>query len=94
VAGIAVVIGLIQAHRGWRREVRVFHVADVAMLDGRRLEFVQVQWRGPLAFLHARDVEGRTHRCAWWPDTLAAKDRRALRLAMDAMRHPARGAKR
>ncbi|WP_231734445.1 hypothetical protein [Noviluteimonas gilva] len=40
-----------------------------------------VHWRGTLAFLRARDAQGRTHRLAFWPDTLDARGRRALRLA-------------
>jgi toxin CptA len=44
-----------------------------------------VQWRGTLAFLQARDATGRVHRLAWWPDTLTPADRRAMRLAVDAM---------
>jgi toxin CptA len=50
---------------------------------------VQVQWRGPLAFLWWRDGKGRRQRLQGWPDNLAAAARRELRLAM-AARVPAR----
>ena len=46
-----------------------------------RLQPVRVRLRGPLAQLAGTDASGRTHRLAWWPDTLAASDRRQLRLA-------------
>ena len=46
-----------------------------------RLHAVQVRLRGPLAQLAGTDPSGRTHRLAWWPDTLTASDRRQLRLA-------------
>ena len=46
-----------------------------------RLQQVHVRLRGPLAQLSGRDASGRTHRLAWWPDTLAVSDRRQLRLA-------------
>ena len=45
-----------------------------------RLDGATVQLRGPLATLAGKDAQGRTHRLAWWPDTLAAGDRRQLRL--------------
>jgi toxin CptA len=51
------------------------------MIDGQVLQQAQLQWRGPLAFLHWRDDEGRQHRLAWWPDTLSQRARRELRLA-------------
>ena len=37
--------------------------------------------RGPLACVSGRDEDGRTRRLLWWPDTLPAQSRRALRLA-------------
>lgn len=51
------------------------------LLDGERIEGVQVAWRGPLAFVAWRDGRGRTLRLAWWPDTLGPRQRRELRLA-------------
>ena len=44
---------------------------------------VQLQWRGPLAFMAWRDPAGRRMRLAWWPDTLPSRWRRELRLAAD-----------
>jgi toxin CptA len=40
-----------------------------------------VGWRGPLATVIGRDPAGKLRRLAWWPDTLPAPARRALRLA-------------
>ncbi|HVR82497.1 MAG TPA: hypothetical protein VHF02_10520 [Luteimonas sp.] len=57
------------------------------VLDGRAIDAVAVQWRGPLAFLRWRDADGRVMRLHWWPDTLPAALRRELRLA--AQRHAA-----
>lgn len=57
---------------------------DPVTLDGRVLDDVRVQWRGPLAFLRWRDDAGRTRHLAWWPDTLPARHRRELKLAMQA----------
>lgn len=54
------------------------------LLDGRPLHACHVGWRGPLAFVHAIDRDGRDHRLAWWPDTLPAPLRRELRLAVAA----------
>ena len=50
-------------------------------LQGRVLENVDLQWRGPLAFLRWRDGSGRVRRLSWWPDTLPPARRRELRLA-------------
>ena len=49
--------------------------------DGRTMHELQVEWRGPLAFLRWRDPDGRVRRLAFWPDTLPAASRRELRLA-------------
>ena len=46
-----------------------------------RLDGIVVRLRGPLATLTGTDARGRRHRLSWWPDTLAAADRRQLRLA-------------
>jgi len=59
------------------------------MLDGLPIDDVEVQWRGPLAFLLWRDRQGRRRRLSWWPDSLPADRRRELRLAaghLDASR--------
>lgn len=52
-----------------------------AWLDGRPLSHWQVHWRGWLARLEYRDADGHRGRLLWWPDTLAAAQRRELRLA-------------
>ncbi len=81
---------LVLAWGGWRarRELRhprhewVFPGNDApVLLDGEPVEAVQVQWRGPLAFVSWRERNGRIGRLAWWPDTLPAARRRELRLA-------------
>ena len=59
-------------------------------LDGRPVQACRISWRGPLAFVHLLDLDGRELRLAWWPDTLPAAQRRELRLAAgspDAGRH-------
>jgi toxin CptA len=60
-----------------------------ATIDGEAMIDLQLQWRGPLAFLQWRDATGRRRRLQGWPDTLDASARRELRLAM-AARIPAR----
>jgi toxin CptA len=72
------------AIREHRRPPRVFMVRpDGAMtLDDMPLEHCTVHWRGPLAFVRARDSDGRLHRLTFWPDVLRARGRRALRLAL------------
>ncbi len=49
--------------------------------DSRPLEAARLQWRGPMAVLHWREPDGRRQTRCWWPDTLPAPARRALRLA-------------
>ena len=61
-------------------------------LDGDVLADVELQWRGPLAFLRWRGAGERAHRLSWWPDTLPAEARRELRLAA-MQRSPARPAR-
>jgi toxin CptA len=90
LACAAVGIAGLQGMRGWRRPVRWLVVSQEAVLDDVPLERVRLRWRGSLAFFQARDATGRTHRLAWWPDTLDATGRRALRLAIDGLQHPAR----
>ena len=60
------------------------------LVDGLPVEEVDVQWRGPLAFVSWRGRDGRRMRLCWWPDTLPASHRRELRLAagrLQASRH-------
>jgi len=52
-----------------------------AMLDGKPIHEVEVQWRGSLAFVRWRGKTGRIQRVSWWPDTLSPASRRELRLA-------------
>lgn len=52
-----------------------------ATVDGTVAREVVVAWRGPLAFVHWRDADGRVRRQSWWPDTLPPARRRELRLA-------------
>jgi toxin CptA len=87
VAGMAAMLACAQAHRASQRRVRRLVIADGATLDGVGLATCRIAWRGPLAFVQARDGSGDVHRLAWWPDTLSRSRRRALRLAMDAMAH-------
>jgi toxin CptA len=55
-----------------------------ATVDGESMNDLMVQWRGPLAFLHWRDPDGRPRRMHGWPDSLPAPARRELRLALIA----------
>ena len=79
--------GAWSALREHRRTSRVFviHPDASATLDDMPLRHVHVHWRGALAFVRARDVRGRRYRLDFWPDTLDARGRRALRLAAGAM---------
>lgn len=83
------VCAVVVAYRLQRRDVRRLIVADVATLDGVPVETCRLAWRGPLAFLQAWDASGCRHRLAWWPDTLTRRQRRALRLAVDALANDA-----
>lgn len=87
LAGLAATLAIAQAYRGSQRCVRWLVISREATLDGVLLERCEVEWRGPLAFLRAQDASGRTRRFAWWPDTLPRTERRALRLAIDALMH-------
>jgi toxin CptA len=84
LAALAPIVGVVQAWREASKPARdlAFLGPDIATLDGRPLTDLDLRWRGPLAFLRARDDTGRLHRLAWWPDTLGRPDRRALRLAL------------
>ena len=53
-------------------------------LDGRPMHACRISWRGPLAFVHVVDRQGRAERLVWWPDTLPPARRRELRLAVAA----------
>lgn len=54
-----------------------------------RLRHVDASLRGPLAVLTLADDAGTVRRVAWWPDTLPAPDRRALRLLLQSLAHEA-----
>jgi toxin CptA len=84
-------LGVLGARRETRRPPRVFAIdpAGVGSLDGVRLAGFDLHWRGPLAFLVARDDAGRAHRLAFWPDVLDAEGRRVLRLVSTAHHTPA-----
>jgi len=89
----ALAYGAWQARRQWRLPGHelFFPGNDLAVtLDGQPIDKVQLQWRGPMAFLLWQDRRGRPRRLSWWPDTLPAARRRELRLAagsLDASRH-------
>ncbi|MCF7220589.1 hypothetical protein [Marilutibacter chinensis] len=51
-------------------------------IDGRAVEDLRIDWRGPLGFMAWRTVGGRLRRRLWLPDTLPAPARRELRLAL------------
>lgn len=52
-----------------------------ATIDDTPVGDLRIHWRGPAAFLHWRDREGRSQRRVATPDVLDAKARRRLRLA-------------
>lgn len=88
---MAIAYGLWLARNELCRPVRCLIIAPndgVSSLDGEPMTDLQLQWRGPLAFLRWRDTSGRWQRLSGWPDTLDAGARRELRLAM-AARTPA-----
>ncbi|HZH43101.1 MAG TPA: hypothetical protein VEY50_03340 [Lysobacter sp.] len=79
----APLVGVMQARQELRRPRRDVAVAtECVHVDGVRVQRAAVRWRGPLATLVWTDVGGHEQRLLWWPDTLGAADRRALRLAM------------
>ena len=78
-----------QAGRAPRLLVLVAAGGGSDLLDGRPLQACRGPWRGPLAFVHAIDRDGRSVRLDWWPDTLPSPRRRELRLAALA-RHASR----
>jgi toxin CptA len=77
--------------RGWRESrspTREFFFPGndlPVMLDGAPIGLVEVQWRGPLAFVYWQEPGGRSWRLSWWPDTLSAARRRELRLAAGSL---------
>lgn len=85
LAVIALSAGVFSAWRERRQPIHavVIDAAGVASVDGIAVERLQVDWRGPLAFVSWRDRDGRTFRRSLWPDTLNAAGRRELRLAAD-----------
>ncbi|MEN1939478.1 hypothetical protein WCE41_03810 [Luteimonas sp. MJ246] len=79
--------GLHSAAREWRQAPRslLFTADGRVLVDDQEVTGLQLQWRGPLAFLSWREAEGRHGRLAWWPDTLPPRWRRELRLAVDRL---------
>ena len=86
---------LVLAHAGWLLH-REAHRPDCVLswiggeapwqveCDGRveSLRFVGANLRGGLVVLTLADADDNPRRFVWWPDTLDARGRRALRLAM------------
>ncbi|GGK07955.1 hypothetical protein [Luteimonas terricola] len=87
LAAAALVQGMHLALRERRRAPRsLLFTADGRLLvDDIEASGVQLQWRGPLAFLAWHDPDGRRDRLVWWPDTLPPRWRRELRLAVDRL---------
>lgn len=83
LAGFALLHGGLRLRRQARAGERVlrFRPEGRVEVDGEPVEAFRLDWRGPLAFARWRDAAGRTHRLAWWPDTLPPRARRELRLA-------------
>ena len=92
LAAPAAVLACVGAARLWWRErsrapmAFVFRSGAPPTVDGQAVAEFALHWRGPLAFVHWRDGQGRRHHRAWWPDTLQAPQRRELRLAAPAAR--------
>lgn len=83
LAMLAVGHGVQLARREARRPAHALAIVrGQASLDGERIDDVVLDWRGPLAFLRFRDRGGSLRRLSWWPDTLDARTRRELRLAI------------
>lgn len=87
LAAAALAQGVHLALREWHRTPRsLLFTADGRLLvDDVEASAVQLQWRGPLAFLSWRDPDGRSDRLVWWPDALPPRWRRELRLAVDRL---------
>lgn len=84
LAAAALLLGLRLARRERARPRRsLLFTADGRLLvDDAEVRAIELQWRGPLAFLSWRDAGGGRQRLAWWPDTLPSRWRRELRLAV------------
>ena len=87
LAAAALVQGQHLALHEWRRAPRsLLFTADGRLLvDDIEASGLQLQWRGPMAFLGWRGPDGRAERLAWWPDTLPPRWRRELRLAFERL---------
>jgi toxin CptA len=87
LASVALVYGEWLARRESRRAVSEIVIPPneaAATINGSPMQDLHVQWRGPLAFLHWRDEEGRRRYLQGWPDNLPEAARRELRLATGA----------
>lgn len=82
--------GLVSIVRGLQLAARELSRPPVALtllangaasVDGAAVQGLRVRWRGPLAFVQWRGVDGRTHRRVATPDVLTPPARRELRLA-------------
>lgn len=83
LAAAALLHGLSLAWRAWHQPLHslLFTADGRLLLDGDEVSGIELQWRGPLAFMVLRGPTGRRQRLAWWPDTLPPHRRRELRLA-------------
>jgi toxin CptA len=90
LAFISIVHGgwLARAHARRPRHALVWPMEGDLMIDGLRTQAATLQRRGPLVFLRWLDGQGRSHRLAWWPDTLPRAQRRELRLAAASAPRP------
>ena len=87
LAVTSLVHAVVTARRELHRPVRtvvVPHGTAEATIDGQPIFGLELHWRGPLAFLRWRCVEGRRGYLLGWPDNLDAAARRELRLAAAA----------
>jgi toxin CptA len=87
LAAMALAFGLAQARReacrpGFSVRITSDETGLVAIrAQGRQpLGSASIGVRGPLAWVAGRGDDGRLQRILWWPDTLPAGARRALRL--------------
>lgn len=86
VGGGSIVRGMQLAYRELARPASRLTLLpnSPATIDDVAVRALRIEWRGPLAFVHWRDAEGRTHRRVATPDVLPAALRRELRLAWSA----------
>lgn len=84
LATTALLGGLRSRRRYGRRAPETFllPMRGPSSRNGRTLAALEVHWRGPLAFLHWREPGGTQGRAAFFPDTLDARLRRELKLAL------------